>query len=60
MKFVFFVVAVAVLADVLLGMPVKVTMSDLNGLRQDVMNVAHSFQNFEYVRAVESSLSIKH
>ena len=60
MKFVFFALAVAIVADVALGMPVKVTMADLNGIRQDVRNAAHSFQNFEYVRAVESSLSIKH
>ena len=60
MKFVFFVLAVAIVADVVLGMPVKVTMSDLNGLRQDVLNIAHSFQNFEYVHAIESSLSVKH
>jgi hypothetical protein len=60
MKFVFFALAVAILADVALGMPVKVTMSDLNGFRQDMLHVAHSFQNFEYVHAIESSLSIKH
>ena len=60
MKSVFFVLAFAILADVALGMPVKVRMSDLNGMRQDVLNVAHSFQNFEYVHAIESSFSIKH
>ena len=60
MKFVLFALAVAILADVALGMPVKVTMSDLNSIRQDLLNVAHSFQNVEYVHAIESSLSIKH
>ena len=50
----------SILADVALGMPVKVTMPDLNGMRQEVLNVAHSFQSFEYVHAIESSFSIKH
>lgn len=60
MKFVFFALCAAILVDLALGMPIKVTMSDLNGLRQDVLNVAHSFQNVEYVHAIESSLSVKH
>jgi hypothetical protein len=54
------VLCVAVIADLLLGMPVKITMADLNGIRQAVLNAARSFQNVEYVHAIESSLSIKH
>jgi hypothetical protein len=59
-KFLFYALCVAVLADLLLGMPVKITMADLNGIRQAALNAARSFQNVEYVRAIESSLSVKH